>query len=35
MFFHLNGFEVNEINNNRMVKGQDYAVDETSIPSLT
>ena len=27
MFFHSNGFEVNGINNNRMLQGQDYTVD--------
>ena len=35
MFFHSNGFEVNGINDNRMVQGQDYKVDEASLPSLT
>ena len=35
MFFHSNGFEVNGINDNRMVQGQDYTVDEASLPSLT
>ena len=35
MFFHLNCFEVNGINDNRMVQGQDYMVDEASLPSLT
>ena len=33
--FHSNGFEVNGINDNRMVRGQDYTVVEASLPSLT
>ena len=28
-------FEVSRINDNRMVQGQDYTVDESSLPSLT
>ena len=35
MFFHSNGFEVNGINDNRMVQDQDYTVDEASLPNLT
>ena len=35
MFFHLNDFEVNEINDNWIMQGQDYMVDEASLPSLT
>ena len=34
MFFHSSGSEVNEINN-WMVQGQDYTLDEASLPSLT
>ena len=34
MFFHSNGFEVNGINGNWMVQGQEYTVDEASLPSL-
>ena len=32
MYFHSNGFEVNGINDNRMEQGQDYTVDEASLP---
>ena len=35
MFFHSNGPEVNGINYNRVVQGQDYTVDEESLLSLT
>ena len=35
MFFHSNGSEVNGINDNRMVQGQEYTVNEASLPSLT
>ena len=35
MFFYSNGFDVNGIIDNRMVQGQDYTVDEASLPSLT
>ena len=35
MFFNSNGFEVNGINDNQMVQGQKYTVDETSLLSLT
>ena len=35
MFFHSNGFGVNGINDNWMVQGEDYMVDEVSLPSLT
>ena len=35
MFFHSSGFEVNEINNNGMVQGENYTVDEASLLSLT
>ena len=31
MFFHSNGFEVNGINDERMMQGQDYTVDEGSL----
>ena len=34
-FFHSNGFDVNGINDNWMMQGQDYTVDEASLPSLT
>ena len=32
MFFYSNSFEVNGIDNNRMVQGQEYKVDEESLP---
>ena len=35
MCFHSNGFEMNGIDDNRMVQGEDYTVNETSLPSLT
>ena len=34
-FSHSNGFEMNAINDSRMVQGQDYTVDVASLPSLT